>query len=79
MSVGTYEVRYREADGMWIVIGTNASRASKKLKDKKSAVRVAKRLANQNGESIRVYTRDGRHQQSHRYDMTDRATKRCGN
>lgn len=75
MSVGDYEVRWRDSEQMWIVIGKQATKASKKYENKKAAVRAAKRLANKNGVSVEVFTRDGRHQQSQRLDMTDRATK----
>lgn len=78
MSVGDYEVRWRDSEQMWVIIGKRASKASKKFENKKAAVRAAKRLANENGVSVEVYTRDGRHQQSQRLDMTDRATKRPG-
>lgn len=75
MSVGDYSVRYRDSQDMWIVIGENASKASKKLPNKKAAVRVGKRLARENGVSLTVYTRDGRPMEEDRYDMSGRESK----
>ena len=71
-----YVVKYRADHDEWKVRLRGSTRASKTADNKKKAVRMGKRLANDNNTSLYVYTRDGRHQETQNYTATDRAKQR---
>ena len=76
MAKRTYHVEYNQSDNEWKVRLTGSSRASKTADTKRKAVREGKRLANQRGAELHVYTREGRHQETQNYASVDRAKQR---
>lgn len=71
-----YEVKYNPEDDEWKVRLSGSSRASKTADKKTKAVKMGKELANNRSTFLRVYTRDGRHQETQNYSSTDRAKQR---
>lgn len=73
MAKRVYHVEYSKDDRKWRVRLTNSNRASAVKDTKEKAVKEAKRLGNQRGAEVYIYTQDGRQQEVLNYAATDRA------
>lgn len=72
MAKRVYHVEYSKEDRKWRVRLTGSSRASAVADNKQDAIKEAKRLGNQRGAEVYIYTTDGRQQETINYSATDR-------
>lgn len=71
-----YEVKWNQKDKKWKVRLSGSSRASRVFDNKKDALYKAKEFAKDKNTLVRVYTRDGRHQETLNYTSVERSTCR---
>jgi len=67
-----YVVEWNEQDNEWKVRKSGNTRASRVFDRKKKAVSYGKKQARRTDTAVRVFTRDGRHQETQTYTTTDR-------
>lgn len=71
-----YELKWHPEDKKWKLRLSGNERASFVFDKKTDGIKKGKELANDKSTFLRVYTRDGRHQETQNYSAVDRAKER---
>lgn len=71
-----YELKWNSDDEEWKLRLSGSTRASFTFDKKLKGIKKGKELANDRSTFLRVYTRDGRHQETQNYSSVDKAKRR---